>query len=203
MHLFTRSLQSFKRGCSSDYVTHLQAKWALVWSSLKQLKCQIVKSQPCCSEVGPLPNPCIFLLLSCLTHSSVSNLFLSYSHCCLPLSPTCPSSSSLSLPLPLPLLSHYRSLVSWPGLVLTVLVSIRRLPLGCGPACAWSNGTEICSRFSLRPWRDFRQSVSAPDVEFPSWKPTTICLLSIRHGTHGISIASLNFSLRMCVVEML
>lgn len=91
--------------------------------------------------------------------------------------------SSLPLSVPLSLLSHYRSLESWPGLVLTVLVSIRGLPLGCGPACVWSNGTEICSHFSLRLWRDFLQNISAPDVEFPLWKPTTICQLSIRHGT--------------------
>lgn len=107
----------------------------------------------------------------CLTYSSASNLFLSYSLCSLPLSPvnTPPPPVSLSLSLPLYPLSHYHSLVSWPGLVLTVLVSIRTLPLGCGPACVWSNGTEICSHSSSRSWWDFLQNISAPDVELHAY----------------------------------
>ncbi len=129
-----------------------------------------------------------------LTHCSISNRF---SHILTALSTFLPSSLPLSVPLSL--LSHYRSLESWPGLVLTVLVSIRRLPLGCGPACVWSNGTEICSHFSSRPWRDFLQNVSAPDVEFPLWKPTTICLLSIRHRTYDISFTWLSSGLCVCV----
>ena len=84
---------------------------------------------------------------SCLTHSSIFNLFLSYS--LRSLSPAPPLPPSHSLPLPLFLPSHYHSLVTRPGLVLTVLVSIRGLPPGCGPGCVWSNRTEICSHFSL------------------------------------------------------
>lgn len=61
------------------------------------------------------------------------------------------------------------------------------LPHGCGPACVWSNGVEICSHSSCCPWRDL-QNVSAPDVEFCLWKPTTICLLSIRRAAHSISL---------------
>lgn len=137
----------------------------------------------------------------CLTYSSASNLFLSYSLCSLPLSPVNnPPPVSLSLSLPLYPLSHYHSLVSWPGLVLTVLVSIRTLPLGCGPACVWSNGTEICSHSSSRSWWDFLQNISAPDVEFPWVLP---CLRSIRHGQRGISFTWLGFRLCMCVEEML
>lgn len=84
---------------------------------------------------------------SCLTHSSIFNLFLLYS--LRSLSPAPPLPPSHSLPLPLFLPSHYHSLVTQPGLVLTVLVSIRGLPPGCGPGCVWSNRTEICSHFSL------------------------------------------------------
>lgn len=67
----------------------------------------------------------------CLTSSSASNLSLLFSlfsptFTCQQLLPASPSLSQLLSPL-----SHYHSLASWPRRVLTVLVSIRRLPRGC------------------------------------------------------------------------
>lgn len=162
--LFIHSLQFFTLGCSTHYITHLREKWTLVYSCLKPLNCQIVNLQPCCSEAQPQPNACICILFSVsptllsLSLALFFSLLSPHFTCLLPIfSLSLPSSLSLSLPLPLP--CHYHSLVPWPGLVFTVLVLIRRLPLGWGPACVWSNGTEICSHFSSHPWQDFLQNV--------------------------------------------
>lgn len=74
--------------------------------------------------------------------------------------------SSLSLSLPFSLLSHYRSLVSWPGLVLTVLVSIRGFLLGVGLSVSDLTKLRFVHISLHSPYGIFLQNVSAPDVEF-------------------------------------
>lgn len=123
-------------------------QWAVVAPSMSCL--QAIRNTECLAMVlrGKAPTKWLhFYPPFCLTYSAASNVILCYSLFSLPLSHVSTPIHSFTFPHPLSLLSHYHSLVPWPGLVLTVLVSIRTLPLGCGPACVWSNGTTILIPF--------------------------------------------------------
>lgn len=157
-------------------------QWAVVAPSMSCL--QAIRNTECLAMVlrGKAPTKWLhFYPPFCLTYSAASNVILCYSLFSLPLSHVSTPIHSFTFPHPLSLLSHYHSLVPWPGLVLTVLVSIRTLPLGCGPVgLPVSDLTELrfWSHFSLCSWWDFLQNLSVPDVKFPLRRHTATNLYS-------------------------